>query len=76
MLWLAVCAGGGHEVGLRGLERPFGLCGFKDLRVLRAVREGQCCRGEAKMGFGAVGVQCERCDGRGEGGGSALESLW
>ena len=73
--WLAVRACGGREVGLRCLERPFGLCGLKDLWVRRAVHESQCCCGEAKMGFWAVGVQCVRCGGRGEGSGSVSESL-
>ena len=69
---MRVC--GWRGVGLCGRERPFGLCGFEDLWVQCAVGEGQSCRGEAKVGFGAFGVQCVCCGGRGEGGSSALES--
>ena len=39
-MWLVVGVRGGCEVGLHGLGIPFGLCGFKDLWVRRAVLEG------------------------------------
>ena len=39
--WWVVGARGGRDVGQRGLVIPFGLCGFKDLWMRRAMREGQ-----------------------------------
>ena len=74
MMWLIVGACGGCEVGLHGLGIPFGVCGFKNLWMRRAVCEDWWGRGWAKVGFGAVGVQCVRCGERGEGGGGASES--